>query len=390
MEPLLPRDPTGELTALAIDLLRESAALGASVHPITRRGIAGLLRAMNCYYSNLIEGHNTRPADIERALRNDFSHDPAQRALQIESLAHIQVQERLERRLLNDPAVDICHRDFLSWVHRELYERFPDEFRVVKTRGGGEAQVVPGELRDGEVQVGRHLAPAHDSLELFLARFHEGYRPERLSPTQRIIAAAASHHRFAWIHPFLDGNGRVVRLHTDAYFVKAKADGQGLWTVSRGLARQRDAYLTALARADLQRHSDLDGRGNLSDEELQSFCRFFLETALDQVRFMAGSLELDSIQRRISAYAERHAAFSGLPPEIGRLLCDAFLRGQLPRGEAMRVLSKPERTSRRIVRRLLEDGLLESEAPGRPLRLAFPTTALGYYFPRLYPEGVEV
>ena len=54
------------------------------------------------------------------------------------------------------------------------------------------------ELRDGGVQVGRHLPPSADSVPAFLARFEEAYNPARLSKIRQVIAVAASHHRFAW------------------------------------------------------------------------------------------------------------------------------------------------------------------------------------------------
>jgi len=134
----------------------------------------------------------------------------------------------------------------------------------------------------------------------------------------------------------------------------------------------------------------LDGRGNLSHEALVAFCRFFLEAAIDQVDFMRGLLELDGMQHRITVFAERKAALERLPKEIVHLLRDCFLRGEIPRGEAGPILRKPERTARRVLGRLLSDGLLTSEGPKKALRLGFPTHAVGYYFPRLYPEGVEL
>ncbi|MDA8413943.1 MAG: hypothetical protein M0023_09170, partial [Desulfobacteraceae bacterium] len=59
MEPMMPTDPAGELDDLAIEVIRKSAGISAAVHPVTRRGVVELVRRMNCYYSNLIEGHNT-------------------------------------------------------------------------------------------------------------------------------------------------------------------------------------------------------------------------------------------------------------------------------------------------------------------------------------------
>jgi Fic family protein len=390
LEPLFPNDKAGELQELAAELMRKSARLGGSLHPVTRRSVVELLRTMNSYYSNLIEGHNTHPLAIEKALRNDYSSAPALRALQIESRAHIEVQILIERHLEETPATEICSPEFLCWIHREFYERLPDEFRSVKTASGGEDQVIPGALRSCEVEVGRHIPPTFSSLRKFLDRFASGYALQQLNPLQRIVAAAASHHRLAWIHPFLDGNGRVTRLFTHAFFIQSKTDGHRLWMVSRGLARRRNEYVAALASADRQRRNDLDGRGNLSDQGLLEFCRFFLNTAIDQVEFMTGLLDLDSMQERILFFAGSRPGQTRSSERIPELLRDLFLRGEMTRGEATRILQKPERTARRVLSGLQEEGLIASDAPGAPVRLGFPASRVGYYFPRLYPEGVEL
>ena len=390
LEPLFPSDRTGELRELALELLLKSARLGGLLHPITRRSLVELLRTMNSYYSNLIEGHNTNPLAIEKALQNDYSADPAIRALQLESRAHIEVQILVERRLEQMPKTDICTQDFLTWIHREFYNRLPDEFRIVKTASGGTDYVVPGEIRQCEVEVGNHVPPTFRSLPGFLARFAQAYRPETLDPLQRIIASAAAHHRLAWIHPFLDGNGRVSRLFTHAYLMRVKIDGHRLWMVSRGLARRRDDYMAALAAGDAQRKNDYDGRGNLSDEGIARFCRFFLATAIDQVEFMTGLLDLDSIQERITNFADHWVARTRSTKTIPHLLRDVFLRGEVNRGEAARILQEPERTSRRTLQRLLKEGLLSADGDRTPVRVGFPAALVGYYFPRLYPEGVEI
>lgn len=390
LEPLFPTDKAGELRGSAANLLRKSAQLGGALHPVTRRSVVELLRTMNSYYSNLIEGHNTHPLAIEKALHDDYSADPSLRALQLESRAHIEVQALIERRLEETPNADICTADFLRWIHREFYDRLPDEFRTVKTDSGGQDRVVPGEFRPCEVRVGRHVPPSFRSLPRFLARFAQGYSPAALDPLERIVAAAASHHRLAWIHPFLDGNGRVMRLFTHAYFLQVKTDGHRLWMVSRGLARRRDEYMAALASGDAQRRNDLDGRGNLSDEGIARFCRFFLSVAIDQVDFMTSLLDLESMQERILFFAERRVARRRGAETIPHLLRDVFLRGEVSRGEATRILRKPERTARRVLGTLLEEGLLVSDATGAAVRLGFPAALVGYYFPRLYPEGVEM
>lgn len=379
----MPSDPTGELRELASQLSKESARLVGTLHPVTRGQVAALVRNMNSYYSNLIEGHYTHPADIEKALKNDYSAEPEKRALQIESAAHVNV-EALMRDRLERADEDVCTDTFVRWLHQEFFERLPPELRVVHG-----VAVEPGAYRKREVRVGAHLAPAFVSLPRFMARFGR-YEPRHHDPLDRIIAAGAAHHRFAWMHPFQDGNGRVGRLLTQAYFTRAGLETGGLWTISRGFARHREKYRDTLSAADAQRRNDLDGRGNLSNEALVAFCRFFLGIARDQVRFMAEMLDLDRMQDRIRRFAERQVTIEDAPPGLGSLMREAFLRGSVPRGEAARALGMHERTARRHVAKLLESGLFTSESPGAPLTLAFSAATVGYLFPRLFPEGVEL
>ncbi|MFA7404171.1 MAG: Fic family protein, partial [Pelobacteraceae bacterium] len=278
MEPLLPAG-VPELDDLAREVVSRSAGLGGQLHPVTRQALVELLRLINSYYSNLIEGHSTHPIDIERAMRSDYSSDPARRDLQRESLAHINCQRAVESRLQADPGLDITSVDFIVWLHQIFYEQLPVELRRVKDEKSGEVlEVMPGEIRKREVMVGRHVGPVSERVPLFLQRFAEAYSPAKHHGIAPLLVAAASHHRLMWIHPFLDGNGRVTRLYTDACFHRLPLQGYGLWNISRGLARSRDQYMAALSWGDAPRRNDYDGRGNLSSEGLAKFCRFFLDT----------------------------------------------------------------------------------------------------------------
>ena len=81
MEPMLPEDRKHRLADLATELVRRSSGFGGRLHPELRAGLGDLVRTMNCYYSNFIEGHNTHPVDIERAMKGDYDHDPKKREL---------------------------------------------------------------------------------------------------------------------------------------------------------------------------------------------------------------------------------------------------------------------------------------------------------------------
>ena len=100
MEPLLiggdsrHREP---LTDLALELSQKSVGFRRSLPASLLASLAETVRTMNCYYSNLIEGHNTHPVDIERALKNDYSKDTRKRNLQLEAKAHIDVQKWIDQ-----------------------------------------------------------------------------------------------------------------------------------------------------------------------------------------------------------------------------------------------------------------------------------------------------
>ena len=117
------------------------------------------------------------------------------------------------------------------------------------------------------MRVGRHIPPLPENVDNFLARFDKAYQPSGLSKTQQIISIAASHHRYLWIHPYFDGNGRVARLMSYAALLNIEI-GSNLWSVARGLARQNQQYKSLLQAADENRHGDLDAHGNLSQQAL--------------------------------------------------------------------------------------------------------------------------
>jgi Fic family protein len=389
MEPLLPDGGGAELPARALALIRGAERLGASLHPITRALVAGLVRSMNSYYSNLIEGHRTRPRDIEAALRRDFSADPARRSLQLQHVAHMEVQAEMEARLGSMAASEICSAGFLCWLHEGFYRRLPEEFRKVEDARGKVHEVEPGKLRESEVSVGRHMAPTCKELKPFFERFAGLYGPLVATNPGSLVAAAAAHHRLAWIHPFLDGNGRVARLFTQAWFVKAGIDSGGLWTISRGLARRKTDYQAALANADEKRVNDYDGRGYLSQRYLGEFCEFFLGTAMDQVEFMQELLALDGMLDRITGYAGRRESAKELPDRSALVLRELFLRGEIGRGDIPRIIGASPRTGQKVTGVLLSQRLVTSGSPKGPLRLGFPADAAGHYFPNLYPAGVD-
>jgi Fic family protein len=384
MEPLLIGEDSrhrGPLTDLAFDLAAKSAGFRRSLPPGVVTALADLVRSMNCYYSNLIEGHDTHPVDIERALKNDYSADPKKRDLQLEAKAHIAVQRWIDEGNVRGRAVTAKG---IREIHRRFCELLPEDMLWVGEPDTHERmRVVPGELRRWDVRVGRHIPVRYGAVPRFLAHFEKVYGA--VGKTDAILAAAAAHHRLLWIHPFLDGNGRVTRLMSHATLLETLDTG-ALWSVARGLARSEAAYKGHLTECDLPRRNDLDGRGNLSEEALASFTRFFLETCIDQVAFMEGLMHPDKLRTRILLWAEEETRLNNLPSKAGGLIEAVLYRGELPRGDVAGILGLTTRHARRIASSLIERGVFVSKGPRDPLLLAFPAALASRWMPGLFPE----
>lgn len=388
----------GDLPDLIAEVAANAERLGRSLHPTTASNLADLVRLMNTYYSNLIEGHNTRPRDIERALGG--ARDEGQRDLQQEAVAHYRLQEHIDRQAATGTLPDPADPYYIRELHRQFYADASPEMLTIRN-GDRSFVMTPGEWRAGpeqDVEIGRHLPPSSRCVPAFMDYFNLRFAfepaPGRVlqgvgpGKAKRVLAMATAHHRFNWIHPFPDGNGRVSRLMSHAMAHKAGIGAHGLWSISRGLARGlepgldgRSEYKRHMAWADEVRQGERDGRGHLSLKGLELFTTWFLKVCLDQLAYMSSLFELDVLAKRLDRYV---ALSPTLPKESSRLLQEALIRGEFDRGEAERITQLPERSARRVLRQLTDEGLLASEKPKGPVSLRFPSDTLEILFPRLY------
>ena len=372
------------LQDLVLDLAQKAARFRSSLPDSLVHSLATLVRSMNCYYSNLIEGHDTHPVDIERAMNNDYSQDKGKRNLQLEARAHIAVQEWIDSGHLVNGATTV---EGLLQIHRRFCENLPEELLFARSPDTSEEIAVrPGVLRDRDVRVGQHQPVSPGAVPRFLERFEAIYH--RLGKSEAILALAAAHHRLVWIHPFLDGNGRVARLASHAMLIELLDTG-AIWSVARGLARRSREYKSHLANCDQTRRNDLDGRGNLSMEALAAFTRFFLEVCIDQVTFMEELMQPDRLGTRIQLWAEEEIRLGTLPQKASVILDAVLYRGEIPRRTVRDLLGGSERHARRIVSDLVSAGVLTSNSPKAPLRLQFPAKLASRWMPGLFPEKLD-
>jgi len=393
-EPLMPGEPVlSPLLERAADLTRKATALGTASGKAAQSELRALLRSMNSYYTNRIEGEHTRPSDIERALQQDFSANADLARKQRLAVAHIRTEESCEAELDRRVAADgdnaargLYSGEALTWLHRELFCGLPADDRTLADG----SVLEPGVFRRRGVAVGGHEAPAWESLPRFVQRWSEVYGGVRRGEAS-VVALAAAHHRLAWMHPFLDGNGRVTRLHTHL-LLYAWGLTSGLWSPLRGFARTEVMYRERLQLADGNRRGDLDGRGNLTQAGLVGWVQYTLDVCIDQVDFMSAQLDVHGMLDRIRAAVAFESAVvkSGVREEAVVPLHYLFSsQREMGRAEFKAMTGLGERLATSTLSVLLQRGFLATDSPYGDVRFAIPRHALRFYFPALWPEAEQ-
>jgi hypothetical protein len=143
---------------------------------------------------------------------------------------------------------------------------------------------------------------------------------------------------------------------------------------------------TYLADGKAATNRDENAPPDRGEQSLGAFTRFFLETCLDQVKFMEALVQPRRLRERILRWSEEEARADRLPPKAGRILEAILYRGELPRGEVPELLGASERSARRSVAALAQQGVIVADSTRAPLRLAFPAKLAARWMPGLFPE----
>ena len=389
MHPLLPSEPKlDSLRPLAADVIGQAKDLAAHGMPHLRELLREALRPMNSYYTNKIEGQHTEPRLIERALQKDFSSKPGEARKQRIAVAHIVTERWGEETFPTFDSSVFFQGSVPQAIHRHLHDQLSPEDLLQIDDDGKEERITPGVWRDRGVKVGSHIPPDPATLSDFMHEWHRGYRYARAGETA-VIALMAAHHRLAWIHPFLDGNGRTARLHTHTG-LSALGLTQGLWSPLRGFARDQTAYYEHLIAADQRGKGDYDGRGVLSEDGLVEFITFCMNLCLDQIGFMDGMLQIQAFEARLAQMLAAEATKTDtrfLRTEAAQPLAYLATIKSMDRARFKAMTGLASRTADRALADLFKLGIVRSRTPKGPIELALSIKLFRYLFPRLWPEA---
>lgn len=384
LEPIVPSPGyPADVLELADSLPFLAGQLAGQVSPETTKRLGMLMRLTNSYYSNLIEGQFTEPAQLSTRVKRREAKE-----LGLLAVEHIEAQGALERLMAQHQEAigwrDMFSPDLLMSIHRRLFKGAKeDDLRLSDGR-----LMVPGQLRDvaqQNVTVGGHLAPSWESVTPMVLRLQQVYGGMG-DPRSRLLGSLAYHHRLAYVHPFEDGNGRVVRMITHLQLVKVGI-ASPLWSISRGLARKQDEYYAKLNGADQPRRGDLDGRGQLTQAGLVEFVRFMLGVCKDQIEYTRRALSMSELRERLEIIVryERKFTDAGIKPEAARALHLLIIQGEVSRADFKVYLGLHDKTAANQLKELIQLGVVEAPSPkSRELYPCFPVWFAQLVFPDLH------
>jgi Fic family protein len=353
-----------------------------------RETVQDLLWRVNSFYSNKIEGNPTKPREVLELDKLDQKLD--EKGVD-EIRRHLVVQFALQK--IDYSSKDRTTQAFLKDLHRAFYAGTSVEDRTVTNKDGESFVIEGGSYRTTEVMVGSHFPPNVAELEEHMRFFSTTYKLEDSLGLEKFYKVAASHHRLAWIHPFLDGNGRVNRMFTDCYMKSIGLDSHGLWSVSRGFARDIDSYYKHLAIADSPRQGNYDGKGILSDRGLAEWTKYFFDVVIDQMTYILSLLRPESLRKRVevymdiciaggSPYEDESKELPKLPKESKAIYLDLLYEGAKMRKELASSHGVGEKKLREILSLMEVRGLVRLEHK-QPVQALLPLDSTYMLFPNL-------
>jgi len=274
-------DPSwgSELANIILDLEKlRTKKLGGDVPPYIFFQLKDIFHILETLGSARIEGNNTTLAEyVEKIIENEEKKD--------ESNDEIKNLERaIEFIEANTDEVTVLNRAFISEIHKILTKELTPPPK-------GEGSLYPGELRKHPVSIksSGHTPPPPVLLSNYFEKFVEFINTPHKEQYQLLMVAVA-HHRFEYIHPFDNGNGRMGRLLNYAFLIKLgfKVKNGRIINPSSVFYTDRDKYYDMLSKAD-----------SLEDGDILQWCEYFLLGLKNEIEKIDSLLDVGYVKTKI-------------------------------------------------------------------------------------------
>jgi Fic family protein len=342
-----------DLTRAIIELERARADISrGTTQPAVYFQLRDLFQLLTSIMSARIEGNRTSILDAVAGFSRGTTEKTGSHDEGVQEILNI--QHAVSFIDANAAETPINHL-FIREIHRLVVEGLRRE-----------GDKTPGAYRLGEVTIGdsKHRPPRSSDVQdhmsaliAFMAREEE--------PQMQLLQTAIAHHRFLWIHPFGNGNGRVSRLVTYAMLVR-----QGFTSASD----YRAVNPTAVFGADRQGYYDnLEAADSLTNEGILAWCTYVLQGLNTDLRKLAQLSNADFVVDQLLVPAiERLGRSGGIAQNEVRALSVAAKKTVVKAGDLETALPGSASTRSQAIRKLLDRHLMEpTEQGARSYRLVF-------------------
>lgn len=300
-----------------------------------------IFHSVESLYSARIEGNRTTISDYVQ----DKSAE-GRKSQPITEILNIEIAMRFIDdcfRVNNDQKIDAL---FISNLHHLLTKNLDVSREGSKTPGVYRASNV-------EIKNAEFTPPINVKVPEYMDELINFINSET-STQEELLKVAIAHHRFVWIHPFDNGNGRMSRVLTYAMLKKARFDKISLLNPAAVFCINREQYFSNLAKAD---------KG--TEEGLLEWCRFVLSGLFSELtklrRLLNGAYFRSSILKPAIAYAVSHDLISEDEAKILNLSIGS-VDNLIMAKDISEIL--PEKTPRQItyiINKMVDNGLLQKE-----------------------------
>jgi Fic family protein len=329
-----------KLTDLIIELdyLRKKK-LGGSTHPRTFFQLKEIFHILESIGSARIEGNRTTIAEyIEARLHDEGTTDEKIREIQNMEKAMDFIDENIRNYPINRMLVSELHKMVVAGLSPQR-----------------EGDATPGEYRMQNVRIARsqHMPPDYTQVPHYMDELFEFIQKDT-SPKYDLLKTALVHHRFVWIHPFRNGNGRAVRLFTYAMLVK-----QG-FNIDVG----RIVNPTAVFCNDRQKYYDYLGQADSGEEQgLLNWCEYVLGGLKEEIQKIDRLLNYPYLSKEILLPAIEFSLERKVITNIEAKILKVAVGEQIFQASHIRKIlpDKIPAEISRILRRLKEKKMIVSE-----------------------------